>query len=63
MVREMQADRYDFFLDEMILRRNNTLIKDLERRGQMPYLIPRSELLKPGMHYSNLFPHFILIYD
>ncbi|KAJ7085175.1 hypothetical protein B0H15DRAFT_910539 [Mycena belliarum] len=49
MVREMQADRYDFFLDEMILRRNKTLIKDLTRRGEVPYSIPRSELLKPGM--------------
>ncbi|KAJ6485282.1 hypothetical protein DFH09DRAFT_949028, partial [Mycena vulgaris] len=52
MVREMQADRYDFFLDEMILRRNKTLIKDLTRRGQVPYSIPRSELLKPGRYFS-----------
>ncbi|KAJ7210572.1 hypothetical protein B0H12DRAFT_1278150 [Mycena haematopus] len=55
MVREMQADRYDFFLDEMILRRNRTLIKDLARRGQIPYSIPRSELLKPGT-YQSVYP-------
>jgi len=45
IVREMQADRYEFFLDEMIKRRNRILIRELERNGAAPYSIPRSELL------------------
>ncbi|KAJ6479711.1 hypothetical protein C8R45DRAFT_1101158 [Mycena sanguinolenta] len=45
MVREMQADRYDFFLDEMIRRRNVSIIKILEQKGKAPYSIPREELL------------------
>ena len=47
MVREMQADRYDFFLDEMIKRRNRVLIQELKEKGQCPYFIPRSELRAP----------------
>ncbi|KAJ7113337.1 hypothetical protein C8R43DRAFT_1138631 [Mycena crocata] len=53
MVREMQADRYDFFLDEMILRRNKSMIQDLKARGCAPYSIPRSELLKPDEPISS----------
>lgn len=45
IVREMQADRYDFFLDEMIRRRNQMLKEDLKRRGKCPYNIPRDILL------------------
>jgi len=45
MVREMQVDRYQFFLDEMIKRRNRMLIKELERRNYAPYSIPRVDLL------------------
>ncbi|KAJ7190873.1 hypothetical protein GGX14DRAFT_579467 [Mycena pura] len=45
MVREMAAERYDFFLDEMIRRRNISIIKVLERRGQAPHSIPREDLL------------------
>lgn len=45
IAREMQADRYDFFLDEMIKRRNRLIVKDLERRGQRPYGIPRESLI------------------
>jgi hypothetical protein len=45
IVREMQANRYDFFLDEMIKRRNRTMIKELERKGKKPYFIPREDLL------------------
>ncbi|KAJ6448452.1 hypothetical protein C8R45DRAFT_850345 [Mycena sanguinolenta] len=45
MVREMQADRYNFFLDEMIRRRNVSIIKILEQKGKAPYSIPREELL------------------
>ncbi|KAJ7429546.1 hypothetical protein B0H11DRAFT_2405433 [Mycena galericulata] len=45
IVREMLVDRYNFFLDEMIKRRNRTLIKDLYRRGKAPGNIPREYLL------------------
>lgn len=45
MVREMRVDRYNFFLDEMIKRRNRTTIVDLERRHAHPYQIPRVDLL------------------
>jgi len=45
IVREMQADRYEFFLDEMIKRRNRLIIKDLERRMKRPYRISRDVLL------------------
>jgi hypothetical protein len=47
IVREMQVDRYDFFLDEMIRRRNELVIEDLRRRGKAPYNIPRDVLLNP----------------
>ncbi|KAF7349146.1 hypothetical protein MVEN_01436900 [Mycena venus] len=45
MVREMPVERYNFFLDEMIKRRNRTLIKDLQRRGKNPGSIPREVLI------------------
>lgn len=45
MVREMRVDRYNFFLDEMIKRRNRTTVIDLTRRHACPYQIPRDELL------------------
>ncbi|KAH9481160.1 hypothetical protein JR316_0005680 [Psilocybe cubensis] len=47
IVREMQADRYEFFLDELIKRRNRNIIKDLEKKGKNPHEIPRDFLLKP----------------
>ncbi|KAF9539067.1 hypothetical protein CPC08DRAFT_771030 [Agrocybe pediades] len=47
VVREMQADRYEFFLDEMIRRRNRDIISELRTAGQAPYEIPREELLRP----------------
>ncbi|KAF7968972.1 hypothetical protein HWV62_28773 [Athelia sp. TMB] len=45
MVREMRVDRYNFFLDEMIKRRNRTTVKDLFRRHARPYQIPILDLL------------------
>ncbi|TFY58442.1 hypothetical protein EVJ58_g6411 [Rhodofomes roseus] len=45
IVREMNVDRYNFFLDEMIKRRNRMMVKELERKGARPYSIPREELL------------------
>lgn len=46
IVREMNVEQYELFLDEMIKRRNRIIVKDLERRGKSPHLIPREELLK-----------------
>jgi hypothetical protein len=46
IVREMRVDRYNFFLDEMIKRRNRHIIADLCRRHAQPYAIPRSDLLR-----------------
>lgn len=45
IVREMRAERYDFFLDEMIKRRNRLIVQDLRARKKQPYLIPRESLL------------------
>ena len=45
MVREMPVERFNFFLDEMIKRRNRTLVKDLRKRGKGPHNIPREVLL------------------
>jgi len=45
IVREMQADRYDFFLDEMVKRRNRIITKELGKKGHCPYLIPHQDLL------------------
>jgi hypothetical protein len=43
VVREMQMDRYEFLLDEMIKRRNS--LKDLRRKARAPYNIHREALL------------------
>jgi hypothetical protein len=40
MVREMLAHRYDFFLDEMIKRRNEVVLERLANAGQAPYHVP-----------------------
>ena len=45
IVRDMLSHRYDFFLDEMIKRRNRTTVEDLRRRHAQPYQIPRVDLL------------------
>ncbi|KAJ3520707.1 hypothetical protein NMY22_g12634 [Coprinellus aureogranulatus] len=45
MVREMRAIRYDFFLDEMIRRRNCLIVRELERNEKTPFNVPRSALL------------------
>lgn len=37
MLREMHVDNFNFFLDEMILRRNDVLIDKLERAGHGPW--------------------------
>ncbi|KAJ6622435.1 hypothetical protein B0H10DRAFT_1788018, partial [Mycena sp. CBHHK59/15] len=45
MVQEMPVERYNFFLDEMIKRRNCALVKDLHRRQKAPHNIPQEFLL------------------
>jgi hypothetical protein len=40
IVREMLPHRYDFFLDEMIKRRNEKLVARLEEIGKIPYIVP-----------------------
>ncbi|KAF7307585.1 hypothetical protein MIND_00553400 [Mycena indigotica] len=45
IVREMPVERYEFFLDEMIRRRNIWMVKLLANRGCHPHSIPREELL------------------
>ncbi|TEB19835.1 hypothetical protein FA13DRAFT_1646014 [Coprinellus micaceus] len=45
IVREMEATRYNFFLDEMIKRRNRATVRELRIKEKSPYSIPRSSLL------------------
>ena len=40
IVRDMLPHRYDFFLDEMIKRRNEKLVARLEETGKEPYNVP-----------------------
>ena len=43
MCREMTPYRFNFFLDEMIIRRNRAVIAALERKGFMPHYLDASE--------------------
>ncbi|KAF8580189.1 hypothetical protein K439DRAFT_1267774, partial [Ramaria rubella] len=45
ITRLMHAERFNFFLDEVIMCRNRDIILKLEEAGHAPYLIPRSDLL------------------
>ncbi|KZV79158.1 hypothetical protein EXIGLDRAFT_820929 [Exidia glandulosa HHB12029] len=45
IVREMRPDRYNFFLDEMIKRRNRIVVENLERKGHNPWQMDREGLL------------------
>ena len=45
IVRELQVDRYNFFLNEMVKRRNRLIVDELERRGYNPSSMSRSYLL------------------
>lgn len=38
--REMNAERYDFLLDELILRKNRALVAKLEKDGHLPSRLP-----------------------
>jgi len=45
IVREMQVDRYNFFLNEMVRRRNCLVVEDLRRKGLQPCNYVRSHIL------------------
>jgi hypothetical protein len=47
MVREMDAVRYCFILDEMIKQRNRLVVDELRQKGNMPFSLPRDLLLQP----------------
>lgn len=40
IVREMLAHRFNFFMDEMIQRRNQSIISQLKDKGKAPFKIP-----------------------
>lgn len=40
IVRDMLPHRYDFFLDEMIKRRNEIVVEKLRNSGEAPYHVP-----------------------
>ena len=44
VVREMSQVHFNFFLDEMIKQKDRILIDDLEKRGHLPWSIPRTWL-------------------
>jgi hypothetical protein len=45
IVREMRVDQYNFFLDEMVRRRNDWTIGELEKKGKSPWNLSYSTLL------------------
>jgi hypothetical protein len=45
IVREMEVTRYNFFLDEMIKRRNRYIVEQLAKKGRAPWMIPLETLL------------------
>ncbi|KAF8065382.1 hypothetical protein FPV67DRAFT_1419290 [Lyophyllum atratum] len=45
IVREMKVERYNFFLDEVIRRRNRFHQLRLKEQGHAPYMVPRDLLL------------------
>ncbi|RDB15791.1 hypothetical protein Hypma_003744 [Hypsizygus marmoreus] len=44
IVRDMEVTRYNFFLDEMIKRRNRYIVSELEVKGNSPWVIPMSAI-------------------
>jgi hypothetical protein len=45
ILRDMEATRYNFFLDEMIKHRNRHTIHELEKKGRLPWNIPIADIL------------------
>lgn len=44
ILRNMEVTRYNFYLDEMIKRRNRHMINELEAKGCSPWMIPINTL-------------------
>ncbi|KAK7013809.1 hypothetical protein R3P38DRAFT_3575169 [Favolaschia claudopus] len=44
IVQDMEVTRYNFYLDEMIKRRNRYIVAQLEGKGHFPWTIPRQTL-------------------
>jgi hypothetical protein len=49
IVRDMEVTRYNFFLDEMIKRRNRYVVTELEAKGYAPWTIPMQAIFPNGM--------------
>jgi len=45
MVRQMEVAYYNFFLDEMVKRRNRFIVEELEKKGHHPWQINRHSIL------------------
>lgn len=48
IVREMEVVRYNFFLDEMIKRRNRYVIGELHHKGKAPWTVPVTAVFPLG---------------
>lgn len=46
ILREMKANRYNFLLDELIMRKNRVLRAKLEKEGHLPSYVP-------GLRYNS----------
>ncbi|KAJ7741865.1 hypothetical protein B0H16DRAFT_1323588 [Mycena metata] len=49
IVRDMEVTRYNFFLDEMIKRRNRYVVAELEAKGHSPWMVPMKALFPEAM--------------
>ncbi|KAF7354501.1 hypothetical protein MVEN_01139400 [Mycena venus] len=49
MVRDMEVTRYNFFLDEMIKRRNRYVVSELRAKGYAPWTIPMKAIFPTAM--------------
>jgi hypothetical protein len=49
IVRDMEVTRYNFFLDEMIKRRNRHVLTELESKGHSPWVISVDALFPDTM--------------
>ncbi|KAF9559701.1 hypothetical protein CPC08DRAFT_637451, partial [Agrocybe pediades] len=47
ILRDMEAGRFCFYLDEMVKRRNRFKVRDLENKGYYPWNIPAEVLFPP----------------
>lgn len=48
ILRDMEATRFNFYLDEMIKRRNRYVVKGLKAKGHRPWYIPIDSLFPPS---------------